>query len=147
MLYRCGDCRKHFSVRKGTVLQSSKLGLQKWAFCLYLVATGIKGTSSMKIYRELGIRQATAWHLEVVKHSVSEYVNGQAHSNGIESFWAGLKRGYHGTFHHMDAKHLHRYVNEVAGRHNLREFDTIEIMSSIAKGLEGKRLTYRELVK
>ena len=84
---------------------------------------------------------------KAVKHSVSEYVNGQAHTNGIESFWAGLKRGYHGTFHHMDAKHLHRYVNEFAGRHNLREFDTIEIMHSIAKGLEGKRLTYRELVK
>ena len=63
MPYRRRDCRNHFSVRKGTVLHSSKWGLQKWTFCLYLVATGIKGTSSMKIYRELGIRQTTAWHL------------------------------------------------------------------------------------
>ena len=63
MPYRCRDCRRHFSVRKGTVMQSSKLGLQKWAIALYMMTTGIKGTSSMKLYREVGIRQATAWFL------------------------------------------------------------------------------------
>ena len=63
MSYRCRDCRHHFSVRKGTVMQSSKLGLQKWAIALYMMTTGINGTSSMKIYRALGIRQATAWFL------------------------------------------------------------------------------------
>ena len=63
MPYRCRDCRAHFSVRKGTVMQSSKLGLQKWAIALYMMTTGIKGTSSMKLYREIGIRQATAWFL------------------------------------------------------------------------------------
>ena len=63
MPYRCRDCRHHFSVRKGTVMQSSKLGLQKWAIALYMMTTGIKGTSSMKLYREVGIRQATAWFL------------------------------------------------------------------------------------
>jgi len=40
---------------------------------------------------------------DTVKHSVSVYVNGMAHTNGIESFWAVLKRGYH-TFHHLSAK-------------------------------------------
>jgi len=63
MPYRCRDCRHHFSVRKGTVMQSSKLGLHKWAIALYMMTTGIKGTSSMKLYREVGIRQATAWFL------------------------------------------------------------------------------------
>ena len=43
-----------------------------------------------------------------------------AHTNGIESFWAMLKRGYHGTFHHLSAKHLQRYIDEFATRHNLR---------------------------
>ena len=57
---------------------------------------------------------------ETVNHSVSEYVRDQAHTNGIESFWSMLKRGYHGTFHHMSPEHLHRYVNEFAGRHNIR---------------------------
>ena len=56
MPYRCKDCRNYFSVRKGTVMQSSKLGLQKWAIALYLATTGLKGTASMKVYRELGMR-------------------------------------------------------------------------------------------
>ena len=51
-----------------------------------------------------------------VKHSVSEYVNGQAHTNGIESFWSMFKRGYYGVYHHMSVKHLQRYVNEFAVR-------------------------------
>ena len=63
MPYRCRDCRGHFSVRKGTVMQSSKICFQKWAIALYMMTTGIKGTSSMKLYREVGIRQATAWFL------------------------------------------------------------------------------------
>ena len=60
---RCRDCRGHFSVRKWIVMQSSMLVLQKWAIALYMMTTGIKGTSSMKLYREVGIRQATAWFL------------------------------------------------------------------------------------
>ncbi len=82
---------------------------------------------------------------ETVKHSVSEYVNGQAHTNGVESFWALLKRGYHGTYHRMSPKHLQRYVNEFSGRHNIRLLDTVHQMRAIIRGLEGKRLRYREL--
>ena len=82
---------------------------------------------------------------ETVKHSVSEYVNGQAHTNGMESFWGMLKRGYHGTYHRMSPKHLQRYVNEFSGRHNIRPLDTIQQMRAIVRGLEGKRLRYREL--
>ena len=63
MPYRCKDCRQYFSVRKGTVMQSSKLGCQKWAIAIYMMATNLKGTSSMKLHRDLGIRQATAWHM------------------------------------------------------------------------------------
>ena len=252
MPYRCRDCRGHFSVRKGTVMQSSKIGLQKWIIALYMMTTGLKGTSSMKLYREVGIRQGTAWFLmqrirqgfdqgegkpfpgpvevdetyiggkrknmpkakrkalsgrgavgkaavvgakdrasnrviarpvettdkptlqgfvgehtapgatvytdehgsyegmpfehEAVKPSVGEYVRGQAHVNGMESFWAMFKRGYQGTFHHLSEKHLDRYVAEFAGRHNVRERDTVDQMSGLARGMVGKRLTYRELV-
>ena len=63
MPFRCRDCRGHFSVKHGTVMQSSKIGLQMWAIGIYLMATGIKGTASMKIYRDIGLRQATAWFL------------------------------------------------------------------------------------
>ena len=59
---------------------------------------------------------------EAVYHSVGEYVRGKAHTNGIESFWSMLKRGYHGVYHQMSPKHLQRYVNEFAGRHNLRSW-------------------------
>ncbi len=83
---------------------------------------------------------------ETVNHSVSEFVRDQAHTNGLESFWASLKRGYHGTFHHISPKHLHRYVNEFAGRHNLRPQDTERMMQEVYAGMIGKRLMYRELI-
>ena len=83
---------------------------------------------------------------EVVKHSAKEYVNGLAHTNGIESHWALLKRGYVGTYHHMSARHLQRYVTEFAGRHNARPLDTINQMGQMVTGSEGKRLRYADLI-
>ena len=55
----------------------------------------------------------------------------------MESFWAMMKRGFHGTYHRMFPKHLQRYVNEFAGRHNIRDKDTIEQMCRLACGLFG----------
>ena len=83
---------------------------------------------------------------ESVNHSVGEYVKGMAHTNGIESFWAALKRGYYGTYHKISPKHLERYVTEFAGRHNIREMDTVDQMAFLAKGIVGKRLKYKELI-
>ncbi len=80
-----------------------------------------------------------------VKHSVGEYVNGKVHTNGIESLWSMLKRGYVGVYHKMSAKHLHRYVAEFSGRHNSREQDTLEQMHDLVIGMEHKRLRYRDL--
>ncbi len=61
--YRCRDCRKDFSVRFGTLMQGSNLGLQVWVITIYLLTTGLKGASSMKLHRDLGITQKSAWHL------------------------------------------------------------------------------------
>ena len=83
---------------------------------------------------------------EAVCHSAGEYVRGMAHTNGVESFWSMLKRGYHGTFHHFSEKHLDRYVGEFAGRHNDRSKDTLDQMQAIVRGLVGKRLQYRDLI-
>ena len=246
MPYYCYKCKSFFSVKKGTVMESSKIGYQKWAIATYLVATNLKGVSSMKVHRDLGMTQKSAWFMihrlrkswkqlagvdsmegpveidetyvggsetnrhaqdkgkhdkvavvgvkdratnkvsaspvpetakarlthfveghvepaaikytdenpaysslsnhESVKHSVGEYVRGQAHINGMESFWAMVKRGYDGTFHHVSEQHLHRYINEFAGRHNVRNFDTVDMMGLVAENMAGCRLTYRDLV-
>ena len=252
MTHRCRDCRKAgekksmFSLKTGGVMEGSKLGYRVWAITIYLAATSLKGVSSMRLHRDLGITQKAAWHLshrirrafedgglapfagpveidetyvggrkkrgtpgrgvvgkaivagakdratnlvvaravpnakkgtlqrfvhdsaeigslvytdeagayrvlpwhrhEAVKHSVGEYVRDQAHTNGIESFWSGLKRAYDGVFHKMSPKHLDRYVQEFAGRHNLRELDTLDQMGCVAKGMRGKRLKYEDLV-
>ena len=253
MPYRCRDCGEYFSVKKGTVMEKSKLGLQKWVIAMYMMVTGIKGTSSMKLHRELGIHQQTAWFLmhriregflegapeklaglvevdetyiggkrsnmswerqqrfkgrgavgkaiiagvkerktkqihakvipntkkrtlhgfisdnvecgskvfsdehqsyigmlyehESVVHSAGQYVRGMAHTNGMESFWALMKRGYHGTFHKMSFKHLDRYTNEFAGRNNIRDLDTVKQMEMLSAGMVGKRLTYEKLIE
>lgn len=83
---------------------------------------------------------------ENVKAQRSEWGRDQAHTNGMESFWAALKRNYHGVYHPLSAKHLHRHANEFAGRHNFREQGTIEQMRLIARQLVvGKRLMYKNL--
>lgn len=63
MPYRCRPCDKRFSVRTGSVMADSKLGYQTWALAIYLFSTCLKGISSMKLHRELGICQKSAWHL------------------------------------------------------------------------------------
>ena len=253
MTHRCRDCpnRAMFTLRMGTVMEGTKLKYRVWAIGIYLFTTNIKGISSMRLHRELGIGQKAAWFMlqrlrkatesssgafsgpvevdetyiggkrknmsnakrktlegrgsvgkaavvgmkdrqsnevraeavqctdaatlqgfivehadafatvytddasayqrlpfghESVKHSVGEYVKEQAHTNGIESFWSMLKRGYHGTYHKMSPKHLDRYVSEFARRHNIRDQDTIDQMSAMVAGMALKRLKYADLI-
>ena len=82
---------------------------------------------------------------ETVNHSVSEYVRDQAHTNGIKSFWSVLKRAHKGVYHKFSKKHLQRYVTDFAGRHNVRNMDTIGQMESIVAGMVGNRLIYKAL--
>ena len=61
--FRCYGCRKDFSVKTATVMHGSNLKLSKWALAIYLMSTNLKGVSSMKLHRDLGISQKAAWHL------------------------------------------------------------------------------------
>ncbi len=83
---------------------------------------------------------------EAVKHSVKRYVWGQAHTNGVESFWSMLKQAHMGTVHKISPKHLNRYVQEFSGKHNVRELGTLAQMTALVAGLVGKRLMYTDLI-
>ena len=260
MPYWCTDCRSYFSIRTGTPLARSNVPLQKWALAIYLCLTSLKSVSSMKLHRDIGVTQSTAWfmlhrireawmprlgkggggggtyegpvevdetymggkrknmsnakrkslantgrgavgktavvgvkdratkqvrakvvvstdkptlqrfvyeharpgatvysdeaavyegmhfHHETVRHSVSEYVRGMAHTNGVESFWSRLKRSHQGTFHKLSPKHLNRYVQEFAAKHNIRESGTRDQMRDIVLRLIRRDLPYRKLV-
>ena len=64
MPYRCRDCGKYFSVKTGTVMAGSPVPLLKWLYAIYLDTTSLKGVSSMKLHRDLGVTQKTAWFMQ-----------------------------------------------------------------------------------
>ena len=256
MPYWCSDCRSYFSVKTNTAMQASKIPMRKWAIAIYLCLTSLKSVSSMKLQRDIGVSQPTAWFMlhrireawggegegpfdgpievdetyfggkrrnmsnaqrrelakegagrgavgkvavvgakcrtsnqvraevveatdkgtlhdfvkdsaepgatvftddatayggipfdhETVKHSVNEYVDGMAHTNGIESFWSMLKRAHKGTFHKISPKHLQRYISEFAGKHNVRQSGTLAQMRDTVARLVGRNLLYRDLI-
>lgn len=83
---------------------------------------------------------------QTVNHSGKQYVDGDVHTNSIESLWAKLKRSYIGVFHHISRKHLHRYLAELTGKQNNRHLSMLDQMWTVVFGLRGKRLTYAGLV-
>jgi transposase-like protein len=83
---------------------------------------------------------------QAVNHSVGEYVNGMASTNGIESFWALLKRGFYGIYHQMSAAHLNRYVNEFCFRQNTKDDSAESALARAFYNGNGRRLTYRGLI-
>jgi hypothetical protein len=82
---------------------------------------------------------------ESVNHSAFEYVRDNVHTNGVESFWAILKRGYYGTFHHFSPEHAMRYVNEFVARMNNKDCDTQDVLAITVKNATGKLLPYKVL--
>lgn len=87
---------------------------------------------------------------ESVHHGAGEYVRGGAHTNTIENYFSILKRGITGTYHHVSATHLKRYLAEFDFRYNERMglgVSDMERTEKAVKGIVGKRLTYRRTDK
>ncbi len=81
-----------------------------------------------------------------ILHSQYQYVDGDVHTNGIESFWLGIKRAYKGTYHYMSQKHLNRYVKEFTSRFNLKDLDILDQIKRLFQNMVGKQLIVQELI-
>ena len=255
MSHRCRDCKRHFSIRTGTVMAETNLPVRTWLLAIHLTLTARKGVSALQMHRHLGVTYPTAWFLdhrireamkqnktpvmtgiiqidetwiggkaknihkskkkkegwtgmgnkfaviglrqddgtviifpvpntyaetlqnavldnvkpgstiwsdeapaykpllgygyihEWVTHGSGEYVRDMVTNNGVESFWALLKRGYIGTFHYMSWKHLHRYCDEFAYRHNVGKGNGFETIGAVLRCMVGKRVTYQQLIQ
>jgi transposase-like protein len=79
---------------------------------------------------------------QTVRHTAKEYVRGTVHTNTIEGFFSLLKRGLIGTFHHVGAQHLKRYIAEFDFRYNSRKLTDFERTLLALRGIAGKRLMY-----
>lgn len=82
-----------------------------------------------------------------VNHGDGEYARGGAHTNTAESYFALLKRGIYGSFHHVSKRHLHRYCDEFSFRWNSRKATDGERTREALRMAEGRRLTYKRPVE
>jgi transposase-like protein len=252
-LWKCKACKKQFSVKAGSLMEDSPIGLDKWLAGIWLIANAKNGISSMEIHRSLGVTQKSAWfllhrirkamqngsfrklsgtvevdetfigglarnmhkskrghlsktgfigkvavmgllerhggevrchvvpgtsidildpkvrqHVEagstvytdahgayekldnafvrgVINHA-EKYVDGQIHTQGIENFWALLKRSIKGTYVSVEPFHLFRYLDEQTFRFNTRKGTDADRFVKAAAALTGKRLTYDDLI-
>lgn len=121
-VYKCKACRKQFTVTVGTIFEDSHIPLNKWLHAIHLMCSSKKGMSAHELHRILSITYKSAWFMchriryAMGQSPLGEYARGNVHTNTAESWFALLKRGVYGTFHHVSDQHLDRYVAEFAFR-------------------------------
>lgn len=99
-------------------------------------------TDELRMYRRIG---RDFMSHQTVNHSAKEYARGSVTTNTVEGYFSILKRGLVGTYHHVSAQHLQRYVEEFDFRYNTRTslgFTDTERATMLLKNSSGKRLTY-----
>lgn len=116
------------------------------AICEHVKVGAMLNTDEASAYKGI---EGVLYDRQSVNHKDGEYVRGDAHTNGIESVWAVLKRGLHGVYHHASPKHLNRYVQEFTFRLNGGNVNrsTMDRLDTFVAGTLGKRLTYKELTR
>lgn len=120
--------------------------LSGWAFIRHAVDAGAElHTDEAAVYRPLN---GLYYRQRSINHGLGEYSRDGVTTNGVESVFAVLKRGIVGTFHHVSAKHLNRYVGEFAFRLNDGDVSrhTMQRLASLFGAAIGRRLTYKELI-
>ncbi|MEE8169759.1 MAG: IS1595 family transposase, partial [Phycisphaerae bacterium] len=100
-------------------------------------------TDELRAYRTIGRQFKRHGH---VLHGAREFARGDAYTNTAESFFALLKRGMYGTFHHCGKQHLQRYCDEFAFRWDHRKASDHARTEVALKAAPGKRLMYRQSV-
>ena len=92
-----------------------------------------------------GISDKNTRH-ETVNHSQEYWVNGDVHTNGIESVWSLLKRSVIGTYHKVSVKHLAAYLGELEHRFNNRNNEFL-FRDTLLELVKADKLTFTELTK
>lgn len=257
-LWKCRACRKQFTVKVGTIFESSHIPVSKWLMAIHLLCSSKKGMSAHQFHRMLGMTYRSAWFMahrlrhamaedgllsglveadetyvggkrragnrkdgrtlltgrpgpqdktktpvmvlverkgrarsfpvdrvdgrtlqdairsttrpkathmmtddlnsyhglsmgfaghDTINHSSGQYVRENVHTNTAEGFFAILKRGINGTFHHVSKGHLFRYCDEFAFRYTYRiarGWDDEQRAHQLIRSTEGKRLTFKQ---
>ena len=141
MTHRCRECLKRpmFSVRTGTLLQSSKLSFQVWVIVIYLFTTDIKGTSSMKLHRDLDVTFKTAWHLahRMRKAFDAETPEFASPVEVDESYFGGIKGNKHASKKKM---HPGAGVSGKVAIVGIKDQDTGQVHAEVTESTGGKAL-------